>query len=120
MVGEVSEKVLGEYYSKALVLLQTNDDKGFGMPALEAASCGTTFIVPKGQGVCNHFINEVDGFYTNEKDTEAIIDYLSLLMKNNKLAMRMGIHAFNSVGENYTWKNHARSLINIVEANLNK
>lgn len=116
VIGEVNEKDLSRYYSKSILLLQTNDDRGFGMPALEAAAHGTTFIIPKGQGVCNLFSNKVDGFFTKEKDTESIVNYLKLLTKNSKLAIKMGEHAWKMVINNYTWKNHAKRLIKVIDA----
>jgi len=112
IVGEVSEKELSNYYSQAIVLLQTNDDRGFGMPALEAASNGTTFIIPGGQGVCNLFKNKIDGFYTKEQDTKAIIHYLNKLINNKNQSIRMGKHAWETV-KNYTWQKHAEKLIRI-------
>ena len=118
IVGEVSEKDLGIYFAKALVVLQTNDDRGFGMPALEAAGRATTFIVPEGQGVCDLFVDGVDGFYTKEKDTKRITELINKLRENPKMASKMGKCAWNKVVKNYSWKNHAQKLIDLIkEAN---
>lgn len=113
IVGEVSEKELRKYYSQALVLLQTNDDRGFGMPALEAAGNGTTFIIPKGQGVCNLFKNKIDGFYTKERDIKVIVDYLNKLTNNKNQAVKMGRHAWETVKNKYTWQKHGKKLVRI-------
>lgn len=115
IVGEVSEKELSNYYSNATVLIQTNDDRGFGMPALEAAGHGTTFIIPKGQGVCNLFQNGVDGYFTNERDTKEITRLLKTLIENKQLAVNMGKKAWEKVIKNYSWERHALSLISIVK-----
>ena len=118
IVGEVSEKDLGIYFAKALVVLQTNDDRGFGMPALEAAGRATTFIVPEGQGVCDLFVDGVDGFFTKEKDTKRITELINKLRENPKMASKMGKSAWNKVVKNYSWKNHAQKLIDLIkEAN---
>ena len=117
IVGEVSEKELSKYYSQAIALLQTNDDRGFGMPALEAAGHGTTFIIPRGQGVCKLFRNKVDGFYTKEKDTRTIVKYIKKLINNKYLAVEMGEHAWQTVKKNYSWKKHAQQLMNIIKNN---
>lgn len=110
VVGEVSEKELVQYYKDALLVLQTNDDRGFGMPALEAAAHGTTFIIPKGQGVCKLFKDNVDGYYTKEKDTTAIASHLYTLINDTKQAYKMGRHAWEKVKSNYSWSNHANQL----------
>lgn len=115
IIGEVTEKQLNKYYSRARVLLQTNDDRGFGMPALEAAGHGTTFIIPKGQGVCSIFIDGLDGFYTKELDTKSIVKYLNLLNNSKVLAIKMGEKAFRAVQNKYTWRIHSQCLIKISE-----
>ena len=118
IVGAVSESELSDYYANARVLLQTNEDRGFGMPALEAAGNGTTFIIPGGQGVCNLFTDKEDGFYTKEKDTETIIALLQLVMKDIKLATSLGNSAWTKVINNYSWERHAEQLIRVIENSL--
>ena len=110
IVGPVSESELSEYYAHARVLLQTNDDRGFGMPAMEAAGSGTTFIIPRGQGVCSLFVDGEDGFYTKEKDTETILKLLRQLMENKELATRIGNKAWEKAKNNYSWEKHAQEL----------
>jgi len=114
VVGEVTESQLANIYSHAQVLLQTNDDRGFGMPALEAAAHGTTFIIPNGQGVCSLFTEGEDGFYTKEQDTEVIISRLKLVMDNPKLATKMGVSAWNKTTNTYSWKEHATRLMQVI------
>lgn len=110
IVGAVNEKELQRYYAEASVLLQTNDDRGFGMPALEAAGNGTTFIIPGGQGVCALFEDRKEGFYTAEKDTVAIVKHLKYLFENSEVPVRMGRLALETVKKNYSWKKHAEIL----------
>jgi len=120
ILGEVSEKELKKLYRSASVVLQTNDDRGFGMPALEAAGNGTTFIIPEGQGVCNLFINAVDGFFTKEKDTKTIVKYLTLLLKNTKRNEKMSEHALKTVQTKYSWDIHATQLMEVVKIYVKK
>jgi glycosyltransferase involved in cell wall biosynthesis len=118
VVGAVSESELSKYYTEAQVLLQTNDDRGFGMPAIEAAGHGTTFIIPKGQGVCDLFTDKKDGFYTNELDTKKIVSLLERLVNDKNLATSMGKSALDRVKENYSWAKHAEKLVQLVNGNL--
>lgn len=113
LVGEVSESQLSNFLGNARLLLQTNDDRGFGMPAMEAAGRGTTFIIPKGQGVCALF-TDGEGFYTKENDTPAIVKYIKLLLEDKHLAEQMGLKAWSKVVDNYSWKQHAEELQEIV------
>jgi len=98
----VIERDLQKYYAEATVLLQTNDDKGFGMPALEAAGNGTTFIIPEGQGVCSLFQNGIDGYFTKEKETETIVQHLHFLLANRNESENMGRHALETVRNSYS------------------
>jgi glycosyltransferase involved in cell wall biosynthesis len=115
IVGAVSENELKRYYAEALVLLQTNDDKGFGMLALEAAGHGTTFVIPEGQGVCKLFHDGIDGFYTKEKDSDTIAHHLKELISDHSKAERMGKHALEIVQKNYSWRKHAKALQLIIQ-----
>lgn len=114
IVGGVSEDELSRYYAEATVLLQTNDDRGFGMPAMEAASKGTTFIIPKNQGVGDLFIDTVHGFYTTEYDTVAIVNLLKKLTSDKSLSLSMGEKALLQVRKNYSWKNHAKKIMEVI------
>ena len=120
IIGAVSEDELSNYYSKALLLLQTNDDRGFGLPALEAAGHGTTFIIPKGQGVCDLFKDKYHGFFTNEKDTQHIVRILKLLLTDNDKALEMGKLAWQHVVKSYSWDKHAKKLVNLIKENNEK
>lgn len=120
VLGELSEVQLKKLYGEALVVLQTNDDRGFGMPALEAAAHGTCFIVPEGQGVCSLFINGVHGYYTKEKDTKKIAELLSMLSNDTARATRMGRAGWQHAKKHYSWTNHAEQLINIAHRNIIK
>lgn len=118
VLGAVSEKKLVELYSKARVLVQINDDRGFGMPALEAAACGCPFVIPKGQGVCELFEDKVDGFFIKERDWDQIVETLSLLISNERISWKMGSHAWKVVCEKYSWRKHIERLLSIFRSVL--
>lgn len=113
ILGEVTEKQLEKLYGEAFVVIQTNDDRGFGMPALEGANQGTTFIIPKGQGVCELFTDTKDGFYTNERDTKQITTLINNLLRNPDEAYKLGQNAKSKVMKNYTWEKHAEKLLEV-------
>lgn len=114
VVGEVSEIELSRLYGCARVLLQTNDDRGFGMPAIEAAGQGTTFIIPEGQGVCELFVDGKDGYYTREKDTHRIVSLLEPLIKDKARCIEMGSRAWKKVKHSYSWERHAAALRDMI------
>ena len=114
VVGFVSEQALVKLYKKARFLVQANDDRGFGMPALEAAACGCPFIIPKGQGVCELFKDKIDGFYVREKDIEEISQFAELLIRKERMAFKMGRHGWKTVCKDHSWIRHAERLLKII------
>ena len=118
IVGSVTESELSNYYSKAEVFLQVNDDRGFGMPALEAASNGTPFIIPEGQGVCELFTHRVHGFFVKEKDTKTIVKNIELLLSNESMARKMGNNCYSKVRNSYSWEVHAIELLKLIKRQL--
>lgn len=115
ITGAITEEQLTKYYQGALFLLQTNDDRGFGLPALEAAGHGTTFIIPSGQGVCNLFKDKTDGYYVKEHDTKKILDHIQYLYEHKESAKKMGEKAWEKVTKKYSWHQHASMLIKLIK-----
>lgn len=115
VTGSVSEERLRTLYSEARVFLQTNDDRGFGMAALEAAACGCVFLIPSGQGVGELFSEGAEGFFTKERDTQEIISKLKNLYQNNQLSQAMGERGWKKVVAHYSWEKHGQRLLKIID-----
>ncbi|MBN1162306.1 glycosyltransferase family 4 protein [Patescibacteria group bacterium] len=116
LCGEANEGQLAYYYPRAAVHLTTNLEKGFGMPVLEAAACGTVSIVPKGSGVCSVFEHGVDAFYSEERNTEEIVSYIKSMIDDMDKAKEMGLKAYNRVKESYTWEAHTKKILKKIGA----
>lgn len=110
ITGALTERKLRQYYKQALAVVQINDDRGFGMNALEAAACGTTFIIPRNQGVCKLFRNHKDGYFVGERNIKEIVSCIKKLKKKTN-AIMMGKHAYRT-SLSYSWENHVRKLLN--------
>jgi glycosyltransferase involved in cell wall biosynthesis len=114
IVGEIDEKHLNHLYSKARVTVIVNNERGFGMPALEAAANGCTFVIPNECGVTRYFENKKDGFYFEYGNKDELRNYIIQLMSNERLAYRMGQHALQRVKENYSWKQHTEIVLKYI------
>jgi glycosyltransferase involved in cell wall biosynthesis len=111
VTGALSEEKMSEVFSNALFFLQFKADIGFGMPALEAAANGCTFVIPEGQGVCDLFVNGVHGFYmTKDKDLDTILSYVKLFKTEKGVAAAMGLAAWEAVKQKYSWAEHANNI----------
>ena len=111
---EVSEKDLNMYYSRARAAININNERGFGLVALEAASNGCTFIITEDSGAARYFKRNKDGFYFKYGDLSSLERYIQKLINDENLAFRMGKHAWETVKNNYTWGKHAEALIKII------
>ena len=116
LLGEISEQELNDSYINARVTVIMNDEPGFGMPVLEAASNGCTFIVTETSGVAYFFEKNKDGFFYKYEDYITLKSYLIKLLNNERLAYDMGKNAWKKVKENYTWQKHAEILINEIKS----
>jgi len=117
IIGAVSEKKLNDFYKKARVVVIMNNERGLGLAALEAASNGCTFIIPSECGISRYFKDQVDGFYFSYGDTDSVKQYLYRVVNNERLAFKMGKHAWQMVKEKYSWKKHVKVILNCINKN---
>jgi len=108
----VGEEELRTLYSSARCLIHPIRE-AYGMTALEAASCGSPFIIPRGSGVGEIFQDGLQGFFPAEGDLEAFSKCLSLLALDERAAWRMGVEAWR-VSKRHTWTDHAEALASIL------
>jgi glycosyltransferase involved in cell wall biosynthesis len=113
IIGEISEEDLNKFYSKARVTVTVNNERGFGLATLEAASNGCPFIISEDSGAARYFKNNQDGFYFKHADINSLQKYIIQFMNDEKLAYKMGKHAWETVKNNYTWQKHAERLMAI-------
>jgi glycosyltransferase involved in cell wall biosynthesis/SAM-dependent methyltransferase len=109
--GEVSETELAQDYAGAIAAIIINDERGFGMPGMEAAGNGTTFIAPDGCGVCELFTDGTEAYYFEANNmVEAKIKITSVLNDSHK-ARQMGEKAWQRCRDQYSWLSHCRTLL---------
>ena len=91
--GKVSEKLLPLYYSAADVYVCLDKDTGFGLPPLEAMSCGVPVVCSR-EGAFPEVVGNT-GFLINPMDKKAAADSLKMILSDNKLRSRLSKRAFN-------------------------
>jgi glycosyltransferase involved in cell wall biosynthesis len=112
LCGPSDRPTLMGLYVQARALIVPNTE-AFGMIALEAAAHGAPIIVPKRAGVTDLFSHGVHGFFPDEGDIVAFTEYVKRLIVNERAAWKMGYQAWE-VAKNYTWDNHANSLLAVL------
>ncbi len=112
VVGKVTEEEKFKLFSQARVLVHPIVE-AFGMMALEAAGCGCPFIMPKGSGVTELFIDSKHGYFIPEGDLNTFVSKLNLLINDQKKSAEMGEEAYK-MAKNYSWNEHARRINKIL------
>ncbi|MFH1905643.1 MAG: glycosyltransferase family 4 protein [bacterium] len=117
ITGRIDEKTKKEFLSEALVLVHPIFE-AFGMMCLEAAGCGCSFIIPKGSGVTDLFINGEHGYFPEEGDLGKYVKKIDYLIDNPDTAFEMGRGAWEVAKKN-TWKEHAIKISELIKVHLN-
>lgn len=106
--GSVSQELLPKFYSAASGFIFVSQYEGFGMPVLEAMSCGCPVItsnissLPEVASGCAELVNPYDAVEFKNK--------LCKLLDEGKKP----IEFYNKSLEKYTWKNHVDGLVKIL------
>lgn len=117
ILGEVTEEELNRLYGEARVSVIVNDERGFGLLALEAAANGCPFIIPEECGAARYFEDGEDGFYFRYGDNNILKRSIERLMNDQRLAHLMGKNAWRTVKNKYSWQMHVRTIMKIIEKN---
>jgi glycosyltransferase involved in cell wall biosynthesis len=112
--GELTEGAMADLARNALCSVTLNAELGFGMPALEAAAQGCTFVCPRVAGVTSYFQDGVEAFYFDEGDSEGLGRILRRLVDDPGLAYRAGLAAWERARASLTWQHHAAAIAQVL------
>lgn len=115
-LGRVSDEMLRFYYEHALCFVYPSLYEGFGIPPLEAMSCGTPAIVsdiPPIREVCNDAV-----LYADPQNAEDFASKISLLMANERLQNDLRRKGYERY-KNFDWAKSEEHLYNIIQKVLN-
>lgn len=87
--------------SEVLVLPSTRE--GFGMVLVEANACYKPVIAYKSGGVTEVIDDGINGFLVNKQNISELCEKLKFLLKNKKIAKRMGKNGRKKVEKMFTW-----------------
>jgi glycosyltransferase involved in cell wall biosynthesis len=108
----VEEDSLRSLYLRARCVVHPTME-AYGMSALEGASCGAPFVIPRGSGVCELFQEGIHGFFPDEGDVNGFSKHLTTLLDNESLAWQMGSEAWR-VSNLYSWSDHTKRLVDVI------
>lgn len=108
MLGFIDEEDLSVLYKQALCLVYPSFYEGFGLPVLEALSCGTPVITSDISS-----LREAGGdavLYASPQDVDEIVYKLKLLVGSKKLQNQLVKKGFKQA-KKYSWEKSAKKLM---------
>lgn len=109
-LGQVNDDDLVTIYrsSKFVVLTSMGETlgvlEGFGLPVLEAASCGIPAVVTDSGGLPEAVVDSETGIIVSRHKIEDLSKAIDLLWNNEELRKKMGLTAQKRVYDYYTWE----------------
>jgi len=109
--GFVPDEELRHLHSGALALVLPSEAEGFGLPAVEAAACGTPVVATTNSPLPD--LLEGGGIFVAPGDQETLEGALRLLSKDPALRARMGKRALAGARA-LTWEQGARAALDAI------
>lgn len=112
-LGQIDIESLVGIYSLATVYVQPSFYEGFGLPILEAMSCGTPVVCSK-----EGSLPEVGGnaaIYFDPKNLNQLVTLLGDLLRDKSLRNRLSKLGLNQALK-YSWKKTAKGTVNVYQS----
>jgi len=112
LTGLVSDSELCHLYNTCTVFVMPSLDEGFGLPAVEAMSCGRVVIVSRGNSL-EEVIADA-GILVDPQSIEQIADAIDRVFSDEELRCSLGERALRRANE-FSWDRSARQLLSVFE-----
>jgi glycosyltransferase involved in cell wall biosynthesis len=110
-LGQKNQDEVAKYCNKASIfILPSIDIEGFGIVLLEAMACKIPVIATDIVGVASEVIQNNCGIIVKPRDSQALAGAIIRLLKNPKLAKKMGENGRILVEEKYGWEKIAKKV----------
>lgn len=126
MLGKVDDGVLKLLYNSSDILVMPNipvegDMEGFGIVALEAASCGVSVVASKLEGVKDAVTDGKNGFLVEAYNINEFVKTVNRLLDNDEKREEIGRNAREFSLENYSWNKiacvYSKNFLRLVKNN---
>jgi glycosyltransferase involved in cell wall biosynthesis len=116
LIGWADDDTLRLLYNTADIIVmpnipEKNHMEGFGLVALEAASCGLPVVAAGPEDIKNAIQDGKNGFLVEPGNPQVFIDIISELLRDNQKRRAFGEHARQYTLENYGWDKMAREYL---------
>ncbi|MCX6075089.1 MAG: glycosyltransferase family 1 protein [Campylobacterales bacterium] len=110
--GYVSDEELVELYNRASLFIYPSFYEGFGIPPLEAQSCGCPVIasnVASLPEVCGDSV-----VYCNPYSVEDIAEKIKMVLEDEALQNELRVKGFENI-KRFSWEESAKKIVDVIE-----
>ena len=112
--GKLSEARLIQEYSRCTALVQPSLYEGFGLPAAEAAACGTPVVATE-VGAVAEVVTPETGVLVPPADPQALADAASALLDDPERRAALGRAGRRRMVSRFSWPSTARNTVKVYE-----
>jgi len=113
--GKKTGKGLINFYKNADIFILTSDIEAMPLVLLEAMACKIPVIATDIVGVASEVIQNNCGIIVKPRDSQALVEAIIRLLKNPKLAKKMGENGRKLVESKYSWESISKQIDNIYQ-----
>lgn len=113
-----NDEEISHYMNLSHIFISTSWWEGFGLPPLEAMSCGNAVLVSKSGGVDEYATDNLNCLMYEPKNQEHLINQLNTLIRDRKLRNELSDSA-KEISQQFCWEKSAVQLLNILNQNEN-
>jgi glycosyltransferase involved in cell wall biosynthesis len=111
----VDDRTLNEYYKNALMFVYPSDYEGFGIPILEAFTCGCPIALSNTS--CFPEVAEDCAIYFDPNDNESIRDSICNIIYDSSLRQDLIKKGYKQV-KKFSWEKASKETMNVYESVL--
>lgn len=108
------EIIIKDIYNKSSIFLCTSWFEGWGLPPMEAMSCGCAVITTDNGGINDFVINNYSGIICDIKNPIIMAEKIKYLLENDSLRKQLAINGSKKVAE-FTWEKSNNKLLNLIK-----
>lgn len=98
------QKMIGDILRKTDIYICNSEYESFGLPTLEAMTCGATVITTDTGGMRNFVIDKQNALVTNKNDINDIVEKVKILIEDKQLRQELSKKGTETASQ-FNWEN---------------
>ena len=103
------QKIIGDILRNTDIYICASDYESFGLPVLEAMTCGAAIITTNNGGISDFVEDKINGLIIKKNSIEDIVDKVDMLIQNKQYRMELANNAQNT-SKKFNWDKSVKQL----------